>query len=222
MRQAVFAHGIVIGITAAKDHGRQYESVFPQRYTSCGRGSTIHDAPSEVLKMRVLVVHASRYGATQGIAERIAATLHQHGLETKVEPVEQADPEGYDAVVIGSAAYYFHWLKKTTEFVRRNRTVFADRPVWLFSSGPLGTDSKDAQGRDLRVVAEPGEITEFREVIHPRDHRVFFGALDRKKLGLMHGLVLKMFASVETRIFQKVIFATGTRLRLGPATLLRR
>ncbi len=145
--------------------------------------------------MRVLVVHASRYGATQGIAERIAATLHRHGLEITVEPVEHADPEGYDAVVIGSAAYYFHWLKKSAEFVRRNRAVLADRPVWLFSSGPLGTDAKDAQGRDLRVVTEPKEIAEFRERIHPRDHRVFFGALDHSKLGFVHGLVLKMLAN---------------------------
>jgi menaquinone-dependent protoporphyrinogen oxidase len=110
------------------------------------------------MKMRVLVVHASRYGATQGIAERIATTLRQRGLDTTVEP------------------------------------ILADRPVWLFSSGPLGTEAKDAQGRDLRVVTEPKEIAVFREVIHPRDHRVFFGALDRNKLGFTHGLLLKMFA----------------------------
>ncbi len=30
--------------------------------------------------MRVLIVYASRYGATQGIAERVAAILRQQGL----------------------------------------------------------------------------------------------------------------------------------------------
>jgi menaquinone-dependent protoporphyrinogen oxidase len=152
--------------------------------------------------MRVLVVHASRYGSTQGIAERIAATLRQHDVETTVMPVQQAgDPADYDAVVIGSAAYYFHWLKRATEFVRRNRAALAARPVWLFSSGPLGTEVKDAQGRDLRVITEPKEIAEFRETIHPRDHRVFFGALDRNKLGLTHRLMLKLPVNRDNALF---------------------
>ena len=104
--------------------------------------------------MRVLVVYASRYGATQEIAERIAATLRQQSLEATVQPANHADdPAGYDAAVIGSAAYYFHWMKPATEFVRRNRDALAHRPVWLFSSGPLGTEAKDAQGRDKRAVS---------------------------------------------------------------------
>ena len=57
-----------------------------------GRGSRSHDEAGGI-KMRVLIVYASRYGATQGIAERIAAILRQHGLETTVEPVQRAaDP----------------------------------------------------------------------------------------------------------------------------------
>ena len=146
--------------------------------------------------MRVLVAYASRYGATQEIAERIAATLSQHGLNATVQSVQRADdPAGYDAAVIGSAAYYFHWMKPATEFVRRNRDALSNRPTWLFSSGPLGTEATDSQGRDLRTITEPKEIAEFRETIHPRDHRVFFGALDRTKLGLTHGLVMKLFAN---------------------------
>ncbi len=152
--------------------------------------------------MRVLVVYASRYGATQGIAERIAATLRQQGVEATVQSVQHADdPKGYDAAVIGSAAYYFRWMKRATEFVQRNRDVLANKPVWLFSSGPLGTEAKDAQGRDLCAVTEPKEIAEFRETIKPRDHRVFFGALHAGKLGFTHRLLLKMPANRDNAIF---------------------
>ena len=49
----------------------------------------------------------------------------------------------------------------------------AQRPVWLFSTGPLGTDGTDATGVDLRTAAEPKEIPGFRAAIHPRDHHVF-------------------------------------------------
>jgi hypothetical protein len=62
--------------------------------------------------------------------------------------------------------------KDATAFVMSNRDLLADRPVWLFSSGPLGTDATDAKGVDLRTTAEPNEIPGFREAIHPGDHRV--------------------------------------------------
>jgi menaquinone-dependent protoporphyrinogen oxidase len=145
------------------------------------------------MNMRVLVAYASRYGATQGIAERINAMLRQQGLEATVAPASQAgDPAGYDAVVIGSAAYMFHWMKPATKFVRRNSDALATRPVWLFSSGPLGNKAQDDQGRNLCDVLDPKEIAEFRATVKPREHKVFFGALDAGKLGFFHKLIYKL------------------------------
>ena len=96
-----------------------------------------------------------------------------------MKPVNEAgDPAAYEAFVVGSAAYMFHWLKEATGFVRRNRALLARRPVWLFSSGPIGTDEIDDEGRDVRVAAEPREFAELREAIHPREQRTFFGAYD--------------------------------------------
>jgi menaquinone-dependent protoporphyrinogen oxidase len=154
------------------------------------------------MNMRVLVVYASRYGATQGIAERIAATLRQHGLEATVEAAGQAgDPASYAAAVIGSAAYFFRWMKQATKFVRRNAKVLASRPVWLFSSGPLGNKKQDAQGQDMRAVLEPKEIAEFRETVKPRGHRVFFGAMDAGKLRFWHRLLYKSPANRDNALF---------------------
>jgi menaquinone-dependent protoporphyrinogen oxidase len=92
----------------------------------------------------------------------------------------------YDAFVVGSAAYMGSWLKEATEFMRSNRVMLATRPVWVFSSGPLGTASKDAEGRDVLATSEPREFSEFRDTIKPRTARVFFGALNPSKLGLSH------------------------------------
>ena len=66
--------------------------------------------------------------------------------------------------------------------------------MWLFSSGPLGTEPADAQGRDLTVAAEPKEIAEFTEAIHPRGHRVFFGVLEPGGLGLGERAMRKLQA----------------------------
>ena len=63
--------------------------------------------------MRVLVAYATRHGATAGIAERVAAALTAAGLSAEARPVEDVrDVEPYDAVVLGGAAYMFHWLSR--------------------------------------------------------------------------------------------------------------
>ena len=132
--------------------------------------------------MSVLVAYATRHGATQGIAERIAETLRVCGLEADLLPVEAAgDVAGYDACVIGSAVYMFHWLKAAAKFLQHNQTTLAGKPVWLFSSGPLGTETVDAKGRDPLVTSAPKEIGELRAAVKACDHHVFFGAFRRGK-----------------------------------------
>ncbi len=146
--------------------------------------------------MSTLVTYASKHGATQGIAERIATTLNAAGHEAEARPVEAVgDLTGYDAFVVGSAVYGTNWQKEATAFVRRNRDALASKPVWLFSSGPLGTEATDAQGRDLTVAAEPKQIAEFREGIRSKEHRVFFGALDPTKLGFSERTMRKLPAA---------------------------
>ena len=127
--------------------------------------------------MTVLVAYASRHGATTGIAARIANGLRVAGLTVELRSVEEVrDVAAYDAFVIGGAAYMFHWLKDATAFAKRHRAVLAEHPVWLFSSGPLGTDLVDEEGRDVLETTRPKEFTELQTLLHPRGERVFFGA----------------------------------------------
>ena len=129
--------------------------------------------------MNVLVAYASRHGSTKGIAERIADDLREVGLSAEVMPVDQVrDLDRYDAFVIGSAAYMFHWLKEATNFVKRYHSLLSQRPVWLFSSGPLGTELVDEEGRDILEATRPKEFDELSALVHPRGERVFFGAWD--------------------------------------------
>jgi menaquinone-dependent protoporphyrinogen oxidase len=61
--------------------------------------------------MRVLVTAASKHGATMGIAEAIAEELAAQGLSAEVKPLQDISAVGqYDAVVLGSAVYFGHWL----------------------------------------------------------------------------------------------------------------
>jgi menaquinone-dependent protoporphyrinogen oxidase len=150
--------------------------------------------------MHVLVAYASRHGATQGIAERIARTLQEAGVDAEALPAATVkNVAGYDAFVIGSAAYMFHWEKDATSLVRRNRAALAGKPVWLFSSGPLGTEPVNEKGQDQKEAAIPKEIPEFREALNARDHQVFFGAYehDRRPIGLAERFVSMMPAAKE-------------------------
>jgi menaquinone-dependent protoporphyrinogen oxidase len=129
--------------------------------------------------MKILVAYATRHGATRGIAERIAQTLEADGLEVTLSTVDRAPGlEGYDAFVLGSAAYMGRWLKEASAFVRRHREALVDRPIWLFSSGPVGAEAPAKKGVDPLKAAEPREFVEFEEVLPTRDKRVFYGAYD--------------------------------------------
>jgi menaquinone-dependent protoporphyrinogen oxidase len=137
--------------------------------------------------MKVLVAYATRHGATTGIAERIATTLREEGIHAQALPVEDVTSlEEYDAVVLGGAAYMFHWLKDARKFAQRHQAALEQRPVWLFSSGPLGTDQVDEEGHDVREAARPKEFEELTGLLNPRGEEVFFGAYDpqQKPIGL--------------------------------------
>lgn len=133
--------------------------------------------------MRVLVTYASRYGATEGIAQRIAEVLRARGLEVEIARCSDVDSvTGFDAYIVGSAVYEFNWLKDAREFVKRHTDELATHPTWLFSSGPVGTDTVDKQGRDVLTGAEPKQFGDYAELLHPRGTQVFRGAFDHDKV----------------------------------------
>jgi menaquinone-dependent protoporphyrinogen oxidase len=125
--------------------------------------------------MRVLVTAASKYGATDEIAHAIGDTLTDAGHHTTVvAAADVAGIDGYDAVVIGSAVYAGHWLDAAKQLVTSHAEALRARPVWLFSSGPIGDPPKPAE--------DPVDATEMIESSGARSHEVFGGKLDRSKL----------------------------------------
>jgi menaquinone-dependent protoporphyrinogen oxidase len=144
--------------------------------------------------MKVLVAYASKAGSTKGIAEFIGERLRERGIQTDVYEVSSVRGlEEYDAFVIGSAVYMFHWIKEAKQFVLKNRATLGGRPVWLFSSGPVGLQKTNPKGQDLTdaSVSGPKEIDELSDAVKPRDHHVFFGALSGDKLGGAMGLTYR-------------------------------
>lgn len=126
--------------------------------------------------MHVLITVASKYGATREIAERIERALEAEGVDASIiEPSYTANIDGFDASVLGSAVYMGHWMKPMREFVERHAASLAQRPVWLFSSGPIGDPPKPPE--------ENVDVSEIEALTKSRGHRVFTGKLERKQLG---------------------------------------
>jgi menaquinone-dependent protoporphyrinogen oxidase len=152
--------------------------------------------------MSILITYATKYGATRGIAERIAQRMTTAGQHAEARPIKEVnEPGSYDAYAIGSAAYMGSWLNEAAEFVPRNQATLITKPTWLFRSGPLGTEKKDARGQDILASAEPKEFAEFKELIQPRGTQVFFGALDINKLGFFDRLVTKTPVARSANLF---------------------
>jgi menaquinone-dependent protoporphyrinogen oxidase len=120
---------------------------------------------------RILVAYASKHGATAEIAEAVADRLRQDGHAVDCVPAgEAAGLDSYDAAVIGSAVYMKRWRPEARQLLKHNAKVLAERPFWVFSSGPCGEKPDPAW-------AEPPRVIKLAERLGARDHVVFGGRL---------------------------------------------
>ncbi len=134
--------------------------------------------------MRVLVSAASRHGATEEIAREIATALGEGGHDPDVlGPDAVTTLDGYGAVILGSAIYMGEWMDSARAFVERFGPDLATLPVWLFSSGPLGTEGA---GDD-----EPGTLADILATTRAREHRLFAGRFDPGEVGLGERVLLE-------------------------------
>ena len=141
------------------------------------------------MENKVLVAYASKYGATKQIAEKIGEVMRQAGLSADVLPAEQVkDPSAYQAVVLGSAVYIGKWRKQAAKFLKENEKILAERPVWLFSSGPAG------EGDPVELLQGwtfPDGLQPIAERIQPRDIAVFHGDVDVEKVNFIERAMIK-------------------------------
>jgi menaquinone-dependent protoporphyrinogen oxidase len=137
---------------------------------------------------RVLVAYGSKHGATGEIAERIGETLRSSGHEVDVRPAgEVRDVDSYDAFVVGSAVYIKRWRRDARRLLRRLTGKLAGRPLWLFSSGPVGDDQPDASDK----WQHPAKVRKAGERLGARDQVVFGGRLPPQATNFMERAMLK-------------------------------
>jgi menaquinone-dependent protoporphyrinogen oxidase len=132
--------------------------------------------------MTVLVAAASKHGATAEIAERIGAELVEQGVDVEVKELDMVgELDRYEAFVLGSGLYLGTWLKEARRFVEMHASELARRPTWLFASGSIvGDPPVDDDPQAVRA----GLVEKLMAVTRAREHKVFAGKLDTRRLGL--------------------------------------
>jgi menaquinone-dependent protoporphyrinogen oxidase len=127
----------------------------------------------------VLVGYATRYGSTQEVAEAVAATLRECGLEVDIQPMRKVRTlAGYSAVVLGAPLYMFRWHKDARRFLSRHHEALTERPVAVFALGPTHDDEKERQ--DSRAQLDK-ELAKF-PWLTPVALEMFVGKYDPAKL----------------------------------------
>lgn len=142
--------------------------------------------------MRILVTAASRHGSTAEIAVELGKALRGAlpGSGVDVVPLSRVSGvAGYDAVVLGSAVYFGRWLDEARWPVTAYAETLRSRPVWLFSSGPVGDPSVPETA--------PADAAELAAAIGAREHVVFPGALHRELLGVRERLAVGLIHAAD-------------------------
>jgi menaquinone-dependent protoporphyrinogen oxidase len=140
---------------------------------------------------QTLVAYGTRYGSTREVAEAVAATLVEQGIDTDVKRAREVRSlDGYDAVVLGTPLYMGALHKDVRTLLEKNREALEHTPWALFALGPIKADDGLDGSREqlLTALAKLPAPT-------PDATAVFVGAYDPGRLGLKDRMIAALPAS---------------------------
>ncbi len=127
------------------------------------------------MEKKILVVYASRAGATAEIAEEVGKVLAAEGLKVDVLPVQKVTTlEPYNALVLGTAARISRVIPEATRFARKQSKAMQNIKVayfvsclTLFKDTPEARDTVTGYLKPLVKIKEPVAIGLFGGVMEP-------------------------------------------------------
>jgi menaquinone-dependent protoporphyrinogen oxidase len=151
------------------------------------------------MNQKILVTYASRAGSTAEVAEAIATTLREGGLQVDVLPMQEVkDLTAYQAVVAGSAIRQAKWLPEAVQFIRAHQSTLRHKPFAMFT---VCITLAMANGEGYRS-AVAGWVAPMRALVRPLSEGLFAGMLDFNKLPL-NWETLKLRLTVALGIFPR-------------------
>jgi menaquinone-dependent protoporphyrinogen oxidase len=143
------------------------------------------------MMMHVLVAYGTRYGSTREVAETVAATLEEQGMDTDVKTAREVRSlDGYDAVVLGTPLYMGALHKDVRALLEKNSVALERTPFALFALGPIKADDGIDGSREQLITA----LAKL-PVPTPASTAVFVGAYDPARLGFKDKMIAALPAS---------------------------
>jgi len=132
------------------------------------------------MKKDILVVYASEYGSTGGVANAIANALSSSNTSVDVKPIKEVHSlENYKHVIIGSPIQYDTWMDEAKQFVKRYEKELAFVNVDYFFT--CLTLSKKSQKAVKQAQKYADDLVEINSKVTPIHIGQFAGVLDYSK-----------------------------------------
>jgi menaquinone-dependent protoporphyrinogen oxidase len=123
------------------------------------------------MNQRILIAYATRTGSTVDVAAAIGEKLSERGFTVDVKPIkDKPTPEGYQAVVIGSAINGAQWLPEAVKYVEDHQNALKQTPVALFCVHIMNLGD-DESSKKKRLAY----LNKVRALIDPVDEGYFAG-----------------------------------------------
>ena len=145
------------------------------------------------MSKRILVTYATRAGSTVEVAAAIGEVIAARGFDVDVKPIkEKPSPDGYQAVLVGSAIRMGNWLPEAIEFVKVNQEALNQMPIALFTVHMLNRDD-DEESRANRLAY----LKDVRPLFDAAEEVFFAGKFDMSRLSFLDRMISKAVKAVD-------------------------
>ncbi len=127
----------------------------------------------------VLVAYATKHGSTKEVAEAVAATLRERGMDVELKAAgDVGSLAGYSAVVFGTAIYFPRPVREARRFLSRHHDALSHAPFAVFALGPIKDTPEDFAGVRKQLDSALAKHPDLK----PAAVAVFGGVMDPAKL----------------------------------------
>ena len=127
----------------------------------------------------VLVAYGTKHGSTREVADAVAETLAEHGLDVDTLPAARVDDlSPYAGVVVGGAIYMGRWHPDAVGFLEKHRKALAVMPVAVFGMGPRTLEEHAVAESRAQLAKALEKVPD----VDPYAVAVFGGAVDPRTL----------------------------------------